>query len=133
MDDNNGYAVYFFPPALEALGDAIKPYLVEGPNGAHVLCREIDTGGSLIEMTLDGRGSGEPAQVELMVPGNMVRMIVSARTDESFGFGPRIAPAPAAVAASSVIAAKASPPDAIRLDPDAPDVVGDAGPAATTL
>ncbi|MBA3486418.1 MAG: hypothetical protein H0T88_04375 [Lysobacter sp.] len=104
MGDINGYAVYFFPPALEALGEAIKPYLVEGPNGAHVLCREIDTGGSLIEMTLNGRGSGEPVQVELMVPTNMVRMIVSARSDESFGFGPHVAPAPAAVAAGPVAA-----------------------------
>lgn len=104
MGDINGYAVYFFPPALEALGEAIKPYLVEGPNGAHVLCREIDTGGSLIEMTLDGRGSGEPVRVELMVPANMVRMIVSARSDESFGFGPHVVPAPAEVAAGSVAA-----------------------------
>lgn len=119
MGDTNGYAVYFFPPALEALGEAIKPYLVDGPHGEHVLCREIDTGGSLIEMTLDGRGSGEPVQTELMVPASMVRMIVSARSDESFGFGPH-APAPAEVAASSVAAppapagspAPAEPPEA---------------------
>lgn len=104
MGDTNGYAVYFFPPALEALGEAIKPYLVEGPHGAHVLCREIDTGGSLIEMTLDGRGSGEPVQVELMVPASMVRMIVSARSDESFGFGPHAAPASHEVAVRSVAA-----------------------------
>lgn len=104
MGDINGYAVYFFPPALEALGEAIKPYLVDGPNGAHVLCREIDTGGSLIEMTLDVGGSGEPVRVELMVPTSMVRMIVSARSDESFGFGPHVAPASAEVAASPVAA-----------------------------
>ncbi len=112
MDDKNGYAVYFFPPALEALGEAIKPYLVEGANGAHVLCREIDTGGSLIEMTLDGRGAGEAEQIELMVPTSMVRMIVSARSDESFGFGPRVTPAPADVAARSVTGALTPEPGA---------------------
>lgn len=113
MGDTNGYAVYFFPPALEALGEAIKPYLVEGPSGAHVLCREIDTSGSLIEMTLNGRGSGEPGQVELMVPTNMVRMIVSARSDETFGFAPHVVPAPADVAAGS-IAAQPAPAESPR-------------------
>lgn len=90
MDDNQGYAVFFFPQALEALGDAIKPYLQEGAGGPHMLCREIDTGGSLIEMTLGAHTKdGEVVQMELMVPTSMVRMIVSARTDDTFGFGPR--------------------------------------------
>jgi len=90
LEDKDGYAVYFFPPALEALGEAIKPFLLEGPTGEHVLCRRIDTAGSLIGMHLYGRNAaGEVVQVELMVPTNMVRMIVSARSDEAFGFGPR--------------------------------------------
>ena len=92
MEDKDGYAVYFFPPALEALGEAIKPFLLEGPTGEHVLCRRIDTAGSLIGMHLYGRNAeGVVVQVELMVPTNMVRMIVSARSDEAFGFGPRSA------------------------------------------
>ena len=92
MEDKDGYAVYFFPPALEALGEAIKPFLLEGPTGEHVLCRRIDTAGSLIGMHLYGRNAqGAAVQVELMVPTNMVRMIVSARSDEAFGFGPRSA------------------------------------------
>ena len=91
MNDTTGYAVYFFPPALEALGEAIKPYLHDGPGGTHVLCRVIDTGGSLIEMTLDGlTPDGKPVELELMIPNNMVRMIVSARSDGAFGFGPRL-------------------------------------------
>ena len=90
MEDKDGYAVYFFPPALEALGEAIKPFLMQGPTGEHVLCRRIDTAGSLIGMHLYGRNAeGVVVQVELMVPTNMVRMIVSARSDEAFGFGPR--------------------------------------------
>lgn len=92
MDDKKGYAVFFFPPALEALGEAIKPYLVAGPAGAHLLCREIDTGGALVEMTLDGLGAdGTAVELEIMVPSNMVRMIVSVRGEEAFGFGPRMA------------------------------------------
>ena len=94
MNGSEGYAVFFFPPALEALGEAIKPYLSEGPAGAHVLCKEIDTAGALIELTLEAHtADGKPAQIELMVPASMVRMIVSARSDDGFGFGPRKMPA----------------------------------------
>ena len=87
MGEWSGYAVFFFPPALEALGDAIKPYLQEGPAGPFVQCREVDTGGAFIEMTLEGRApDGRAVDLELMVPGNMVRMIVSVRSDSEFGF-----------------------------------------------
>lgn len=89
MDGNDGYAVFFFPQALEALGEAIKPYLQEGPAGPHVVCNGIDTAGSLIEMTLKGTtNDGQVVDLELMVPSGMVRMIVSAHSDEMFGFGP---------------------------------------------
>jgi hypothetical protein len=89
MDGNNGYAVFFFPQALEALGEAIKPYLQDGPAGPHVVCHGIDTAGSLIEMNLSGTtNDGRQVELELMVPSGMVRMIVSAHSDEMFGFGP---------------------------------------------
>ena len=91
MNDSNGYAVFLFPQALEALGDAIKPYLQEGATGPHVLCNGIDTSGSLIEMTLRGNTTeGKLVVLDLMVPVSMVRMIVSSQSDEGFGFGPRI-------------------------------------------
>ncbi|RZA19835.1 MAG: hypothetical protein EOP93_07655 [Lysobacteraceae bacterium] len=93
MNDSNGYAVFFFPPALEALGEAIKPYLQDGPAGSHVSCREVDTAGAFVEMTLEGRAAdGREVALELMVPGNMVRMIVSARSDGEFGFYNRSKP-----------------------------------------
>ena len=70
MNDANGYAVFFFPQALEALGEAIAPYLQDGPAGPHVVCNEIDTAGSLIEMTIRGTNSeGKVGVLELMVPG----------------------------------------------------------------
>lgn len=89
MDDNNGYAVFFFPQALEALGEAIRPFIQEGLAGPHVVCHTIDTGGAFIEMTLEGRTQeGKQVSLELMVPSGMVRMIVSTHSDEMFGFGP---------------------------------------------
>ena len=96
MSDFNGYAVFFFPNAIEALGEAIKPYLQESPGGPHILCRDIDVGGALAQLTLEGRTTdGREIDLELMFPTNMVRMIVSARSDPAFGFGPRTAVAPA--------------------------------------
>ena len=38
MNDTSGYAVFFFPQALEVLGDPIRPFLQEGPAGPHVAC-----------------------------------------------------------------------------------------------
>lgn len=127
MDATQGYAVFFYEQALEVLGDAIKPYLVEGPAGVHVLCEEIDTGGALVEMTLAGRTvDGQVVEMELMVPSNMVRMVVSARSDGAFGFGrrdgkaatvPPIFPMPGGPAAGTInttgtapVAAGATPP-----------------------
>jgi hypothetical protein len=90
MGEVTGFAVFFFPQALEVLGEAIRPYLQEGPAGPHILCSEIDTGGSLIEMTIEARDlDGKTVERELMVPVSMVRMIVSARGEAAFGFGPR--------------------------------------------
>lgn len=90
MDDRSGYAVYFFPQALDALGDAIKPFLVQGPAGEYLACRELDTAGAFVDITVDGQDAqGKTVEFELMVPTNMVRMIVSTRADEVFGFVPR--------------------------------------------
>lgn len=102
MNDSNGYAVFFYPQALEALGEAIKPYLQDSPAGAHVLCNELDTSGSLVEMTLRGEtAQGGEVVLELMVPSGMVRMVVSTHSDEVFGFGPHVAVKPEPVVASA--------------------------------
>lgn len=118
MNQSEGYAVFFFPQALEALGEAIKPYLVEGAAGAHVLCREIDTSGSLIEMTLHGNTlGGKDVEVELMVPNAMVRMIVSAHSEDAFGFGPPVAEPRMALPVTGPTGRPASaPPDALPDD-----------------
>ena len=111
MSDFNGYAVFFFPNAIEALGDAIKPYLQDSPGGPHILCRDIDVGGALAQLTLEGRTTdGRELDLELMFPTSMVRMIVSARGEGSFGFGPRVAPA--LMATLPPVAGNAPPADA---------------------
>ncbi|QWF15457.1 hypothetical protein [Lysobacter capsici] len=116
MNDTQGYAVFFFPQALEVLGEAIRPYLLDGPAGAHVLCKEIDTGGAFTEMTLEGRtADGQFLSLELMVPGSMVRMIVSAHGEGSFGFGASL-PKPAAKA----VPAAAKPAEPVAAPSAAP-------------
>lgn len=111
MNEGKGFAVFLFPQALEALGDAVKPYLVDGGAGQHILCTDIDTGGALIEMTIAAATQdGQEISLELMIPTNMVRMIVSARGEGSFGFGPRVAPA--LMATLPPVAASAPPAEA---------------------
>ena len=108
MNASEGYVVYFFPQALEALGDAIKPYLREGPGGEHVLCHEIDTAGALLEMTIEAESNdGRTVALELMVPQSMVKMVVSAHSEAGFGFSPRVAPA--LMASLPPVSAKAPP------------------------
>lgn len=124
MGEVTGFAVFFFPQALEALGDAIKPYLQDSPAGPHLVCQEIDTGGALIEMTLEGvTTEGRSVQLELMVPGSMVRMIVSSQSDGDFGFGPRLQAATLPAAGPTAEPAHAPPgaiPDGGALPPDSP-------------
>ena len=96
MNDAHGYFVFLHPQAVEALGAPIRPYLLGEGENQHILCREVDTAGALIEMTLAGQTpDGRTVQIELMVPGSMVRMIVSAHGDDQFGFQPRIVGTPA--------------------------------------
>lgn len=88
MGDQQVYAVFLYPQAVEALGGAAKPYLTEGPQGAHIICADIDTGGAFCEMTLHGKNTeGKNIELELMIPSNMIRLIVSLHgEDEGFGF-----------------------------------------------
>lgn len=115
MNDTSGYAVFFFPQALDVLGDPIRPFLQDGPAGPHVACATIDTGGAFIEMTIEGRTpEGREVSLELMVPSSMVRMVVSTQSEAMFGFGLRDAdPVPVALPAVGPTAEPASAkPDA---------------------
>lgn len=102
MNGQSGYAVFFFPQALEALGEAIKPYLQESSAGPHVACEEVDTAGGFTELTLRGKtAEGRDVTVELMVPSSMVLMIVSSQQDGAFGFRPHPTAMPAGSTAAS--------------------------------
>lgn len=92
-EHTSGYAVFLFEQAWDALGDAIKPYVQEGPSGPHIPCHVVDTGGAFVEMTLPAKDEkGAAAEVELMIPMAMVRMIVSMHSDIAFGFARRREP-----------------------------------------
>ena len=110
MTDRSAFAVFLHPQAIDALGVAIKPYLIDSPAGQHLQCVEVDSGGALFEMTLVGKNSeGRMVEVELMVPIAMVKLVISVRREGEFGFGPReAAEAEAAVAAETPAAAGAS-------------------------
>ncbi len=121
MNEHPGYAVFLFPQGLDALGAAIRPYLVQaGANGPHLLCRSLDISGAFAELELLGQTpDGRELRVELMLPANMIRMVVSVQGDEHFGFVPRAAaaatnasPAPITPAAdtAAVAAAPTDPP-----------------------
>ncbi len=87
MSELTVYAIYFQPQALDTLGDTIKPYLLDGPAGPHVLSSEIDAGGPLFEMSLMGKdAAGKPVEVEVMVPLSMIRIVIAAKNEEFFGF-----------------------------------------------
>ena len=98
MSDKPIYAVFLHPQAVEALGEAVKPYLTDSATGPHLLCSELDTGGALCEMLLVGKdATGKTVEVELMLPMGMIMLVVSVRNDDgTFGFRTRGMAAPTA-------------------------------------
>ena len=87
MTDNPYYAVFLFPQALEALGEPIKPYLADGPGGAHIVCAEIDSSGALFGMTLQGKDAqGKPLELEIMLPHAMIKLVMSVHGEHGIGF-----------------------------------------------
>lgn len=90
MTDRTVYAVFLHPGAVDALGPAIKPYLLDSPAGPHLQAVEVDSAGSLFEAVLVGRDNeGRTLEVELMIPIAMIKLVISVRKDEDFGFGSR--------------------------------------------
>jgi len=82
------YAVFLFPPAIDALGAAIKPYLTDSPLGPHIVCSAVDASGAFFQLTVPGCDrEGKEIKAELMLPNPMVRMVVSLHDDHAFGFG----------------------------------------------
>ena len=87
MSEPSRYAVYLFPSALETFGEAVKPYLSDGPFGPHVRCSRVDTGGALFQMFLTALDpAGKPADYEIMIPIGMVRLVLSTYDEPEMGF-----------------------------------------------
>lgn len=96
--DSDTYAVYFFPQALEALGDPVKRYVTDPDTAPYILCEEIDTAGAFVELTVQSvDAQGTVQMVELMVPTNMVKLVVSRPSSGRFGFRPNAAQPPAGI------------------------------------
>ena len=96
--DPDTYAAYFFPQALEALGDPVKPYVTDPDTAPYILCEEIDTAGAFVELTVQSvDAQGTVQMVELMVPTNMVKLVVSRPSSGRFGFRPNAAQPPAGI------------------------------------
>ncbi|MBN8741509.1 MAG: hypothetical protein BGP24_19580 [Lysobacterales bacterium 69-70] len=84
------YAVFLFPQAIEALGEPIKPYLLDGAGGPHIVCAEVDTSGPLFGMTLAGKDQrGLPSELEIMLPHAMIRLVMSVHSEHGIGFAQR--------------------------------------------
>jgi hypothetical protein len=78
MSEATNYAVFLFPSAIEALGEAVKPYLRDGPGGPHIVCAEIDSSGPLFGMTLSGKGpAGRVLELDIMLPVAMIKLVMS--------------------------------------------------------
>jgi hypothetical protein len=88
MADDVRYAVFLFPQAIETLGEAIKPYVIEGSAGAHIVCSSVDASGAFFQMTVPSQDQhGNQIDAELMLPNPCVKMVVSIHNDHEFGFG----------------------------------------------
>ena len=120
MTDIASYAVFIHEGALEALGAAIKPYLSDGPQGTHLVCKEIDSGGAFFEVVLDSfDAAGAMIEVELMIPAAMVRLVISKHSEGAFGFRhPLRTPKLGSVMASSANVPEALPVNRVATDGD---------------
>lgn len=88
LSDDIQYAVYLHDTAIEALGEAIKPFLSQGPFGPHFVCTEFDTGGPLCEMNVATTTSeGVKQTTQVMFPVAMIRLVLSlGGLADGFGF-----------------------------------------------
>lgn len=83
------YAVLLFPQAVEALGDAIAPYLRTERFGPHLVGKRISSTGPYFELAFDGQSpDGRPVEIQMMLPHGFIRMVFSVQGEGRFGFEP---------------------------------------------
>ncbi|MBK8725895.1 MAG: hypothetical protein IPL96_07510 [Holophagaceae bacterium] len=87
MPHKQTYAVLLFKEALEALGEAIKPFLRSGQFGDFIPCQSVDTNGPLCTLVVDTRSEGSTDMtVELQIPYPMIKLIVGSEVEGHAGF-----------------------------------------------
>lgn len=86
-NDQPSVAVLLFPQAVEAIAGALGGHIREGELGPHILCRQVNSNGPYFEMIFDGQdAAGRAVEMEVMVPHGYIRLVMSVRGDDSFGF-----------------------------------------------
>lgn len=86
-NESSSVAVLLFPQAVEAIAGALGGHIREGDFGPHILCRQVNSNGPYFEMLFDGQdASGRPVEMEVMLPHGYIRMVMSVRGEDSFGF-----------------------------------------------
>jgi hypothetical protein len=87
MNETRFFAVFLHPQALEVLGETVKPYLRAGPPDVHLLVNEVDTSGPYLNCWLPGQDpQGKEIEIELLIPHGFVRLVMSVRSEQEFGF-----------------------------------------------
>jgi hypothetical protein len=88
MPNKHTYAVLLFKEAIEALGEAIKPFLRSGQFGDFIPCQSVETHGPLCTLVIDTRSEGATdLTVELQIPYPMIKLIVGTESEGHAGFG----------------------------------------------
>lgn len=86
-NENPSVAVLLFPQAVEAIGGALGGHIRDGDLGPHILCRQVNANGPYFEMLFDGQdAAGRSVEMEVMVPHGYIRLVMSVRGEDSFGF-----------------------------------------------
>ncbi len=87
MAHKQTYAVMLFKEAVEALGEAIKPFQRTGQFGDFIPCLSVDTNGPLCTLVVDNRSEGaNELTVELQIPYPMIKLIVGSEVEGHAGF-----------------------------------------------
>ncbi len=87
-NEHPSVAVLLFPQAVEAIGGALGGHLRDSEQlGPHVLCRQVNSNGPYFEMIFEGKDpAGAEVEMQVMAPHGYVRLVMSVRGEDSFGF-----------------------------------------------
>ncbi len=81
--------VLLYKEGYDELGDAIKPYISEGPIGKYIYCRSAQEHGSFLDMTFTPDMCDETVKCDMLisVPLRFVKFMTSGSDSLPIGFG----------------------------------------------